>query len=123
MFTNHMKIMLYVKDVNASSQFWQKIGFAEVERDNVDGTLVVELAPSENAETRIVLYDLAFIQQHSPEVAGNTPSLMFYSDDVLKLHQKMKDAGVPVGDLVQLPSGIVFNFPDNEANYFAVSGQ
>lgn len=35
----------------------------------------------------------------------------------------MKDAGVRVGELVQLPTGLVFNFADNDENYFAVSGQ
>lgn len=123
MFTNQLKIMLYVTDVNASSDFWQKIGFVELERDSLDGTVVVEIAPSEQAETRIVLYDLAFIQKHSPEVAGNTPSLMFQSDDIMKLYQTMKEAGVKVGDMVQLPTGLVFNFADNDENYFAVSGE
>ncbi|MBP2097462.1 VOC family protein [Enterococcus rivorum] len=123
MFSNQMKIMLYVTDVNASSEFWQKIGFVEVERDHVDGTIVVEIAPSATAETRIVLYDLAFIQQHSPEVAGNTPSLMFQSDDIMKLYKSMQESGVKVGDLVQLPTGLVFNFADNDDNYFAVSGE
>lgn len=123
MFTNQIKIMLYVTNVEESSRFWQKIGFVEKERDAVDGTLVVEIAPSETAETMIVLYDLEFIQQHSPEVAGNTPSLMFFADDVINLYKKMKDAGVRVGELVQLPTGLVFNFTDNDENYFAVSGQ
>ncbi|MBO0440725.1 glyoxalase [Enterococcus sp. DIV0212c] len=123
MFTNQIKIMLYVTNVEESSKFWQKIGFVEKERDAVDGTLVVEIAPSETAETMIVLYDLEFIQQHSPEVAGNTPSLMFFADDVINLYKKMKDAGVRVGELVQLPTGLVFNFADNDENYFAVSGQ
>lgn len=123
MFSNQMKIMLYVTDVNASSEFWQKIGFVEVERDHVDGTIVVEIAPSATAETRIVLYDLAFIQRHSPEVAGNTPSLMFQSDDIMKLYKSMQESGVKVGDLVQLPTGLVFNFADNDDNYFAVSGE
>ena len=31
-------------------------------KEKVDGTLVVEIAPSESAEAIIVLYDLAFIQ-------------------------------------------------------------
>lgn len=123
MFTNQIKIMLYVTNVEKSSQFWQKIGFVEKERDAVDGTLVVEIAPSEAAETMIVLYDLAFIQKHSPEVAGNTPSLMFFAEDVVDLYKKMKDADVRVGELVQLPTGLVFNFADNDENYFAVSGQ
>ena len=124
MFTNQIKIMLYVSDVNASSDFWQSIGFVEMERDFVDGTTVIEIAPGENAETRIVLYDLAFIQQHSPEVAGNTPSLMFQSSDVEGLYREMQEANVILGDLVQLPGGeLVFNFADNDDNYFAVSGQ
>ncbi|ALS38680.1 putative lactoylglutathione lyase [Enterococcus rotai] len=123
MFTNQIKIMLYVTNVEESSQFWQKIGFVEKERDAVDGTLVVEIAPIETAETMIVLYDLAFIQKHSPEVAGNTPSLMFFAEDVVELYKKMKDADVRVGELVQLPTGLVFNFADNDENYFAVSGQ
>ncbi|MBO0475209.1 glyoxalase [Enterococcus sp. DIV0840] len=123
MFTNQIKIMLYVTNVEESSKFWQKIGFVEKERDAVDGTLVVEIAPSESAETMIVLYDLEFIQQHSPEVAGNTPSLMFFADDVIELYKKMKDADVRVGELVQLPTGLVFNFADNDENYFAVSGK
>ena len=123
MFTNQIKIMLYVTNVEESSKFWQKIGFVEKERDAVDGTLVVEIAPTESAETMIVLYDLKFIQQHSPEVAGNTPSLMFFADDVMELYKKMKDANVCIGELVQLPTGLVFNFADNDENYFAVSGQ
>ena len=123
MFTNQIKIMLYVTNVEESSQFWQKIGFVEKERDAVDGTLVVEVSPGEDAGTSIVLYDLEFIQKHSPEVAGNTPSLMFFSDDIMNLYKKMKDAGVRVGEMVQLPTGLVFNFADNDENYFAVSGQ
>jgi lactoylglutathione lyase len=123
MFTNQVKIMLYVTNVEESSQFWQKIGFVEKEREAIDGTLVVEIAQSQEADSSIVLYELAFIQEHSPEVAGNAPSLMFFSDDVLKLYQSMKEAGVQVGELVQLPTGLVFNFADNDENYFAVSGQ
>lgn len=123
MFTNQMKIMLYVTDVNASSAFWQTIGFFEMEREAIDGTLVVEVAPSKESATRIVLYDLAFIQQHSPEVAGNTPSLMFQSNDIIALYKSMKESGVKVGEMVQLPTGLVFNFADNDDNYFAVSGE
>ena len=124
MFTNQIKIMLYVNDVNQSSDFWQSIGFVERERDAVDGTVVVEIAPSESSSTTIVLYELAFIQKHSPEVAGNTPSLMFFSEDITGLYKKMKETGVTVGELVQLPGGeLVFNFADNDGNYFAVSGE
>ena len=124
MFNSQVKIMLYVNDVNESSKFWQSIGFVELERDAVDGTLVVEISPSRDSSAKIVLYELAFIQKHSPEVAGNTPSLMFFSEDITALYKKMKEARVTVGELVQLPGGeLVFNFADNDGNYFAVSGE
>ncbi|MGC6769238.1 VOC family protein [Enterococcus sp. LJL128] len=124
MFSDQVKIMLYVNNVEESSRFWQSIGFVELERDAVDGTLVVEIAPKNSSSAKIVLYELAFIQKHSPEVAGNTPSLMFFSEGIEELYKDMKDKHVTVGELVQLPGGeLVFNFSDNDGNYFAVSGQ
>lgn len=122
MFSNDIKIMLYVNDVAAASDFWQTIGFVERERAAVDGTVVVELSPTAESQTRIVLYDLGFIQQHSPEVAGNSPSLMFASEDIFALYKKMQDAHVTLGDLIKLEEEYVFNFADNEGNYFAVTG-
>lgn len=122
MFSEGIKIMLYVDNVAASAEFWQKIGFAEIEREEVDGTLVVEVAPTANAATHLVLYDRNFIEQHSPEVATNQPSLMFESAAIEDLYRHMKDSGVRVGELIQLPTGLVFNFTDPDDNYFAVSG-
>lgn len=121
MFVNQMQVMLYVNDVAKCSKFWQSVGFVEIERQEIDGTLIVEVAPSETADTHLVLYDLAFIQKHSPEVAGNTPSIMFFSEDITSLYKRMKELNVRVGEMVQLPSGLVFNFADPEENYFAVS--
>lgn len=123
MFNNIVKVMLYVNDVAASADFWKKIGFHEFERQEIDGTLVVELGMTAVSDFRIVLYDLAFIQQHSPEVAGNSPSIMFSSDEVVELYKTMQQARVTVGDLVSIGDELVFNFADNEENYFAVSGK
>lgn len=121
MFSNQLKIMLYVQDVEQSSAFWQSIGFKELERVTMDDTLVVEIAPSLTSDTKIVLYELAFIQKHSPEVLGNAPSLMFTSENIMDLYKKMTALKIEVGELVQLPTGLVFNFADNDGNYFAVS--
>ena len=50
-----------------------------------------------------------------------TPSLMFYTDNVDRLHADLSDKKVKVGEVVQMPSGEkVFNFADDEENYFAV---
>ncbi|KAF1304709.1 MULTISPECIES: VOC family protein [Enterococcus] len=121
MFSTEMQIMLYVTDVDASVKFWEALDFVVVDRQEVDGTAVVEIASSENAQARFVLYDREFIMQHSPEVASNTPSIMFFAKDVLSLYKKMQGLGVTVGEMVQLEERLVFNFADNDENYYAVS--
>ena len=123
MFTNEMKIMLYVDDVKKNVDFWTAVGFKELDRQEMDGTLVVEIAQSEKATTSLVLYDREFIEQHSPEVAGSSPSLMFYSDDIFDLYNKMQAQGTVLGELVQLGEEYVFNFADPDGNYFAVTGK
>ncbi|MBF8808128.1 MAG: VOC family protein [Enterococcus lacertideformus] len=123
MFINEMKIMLYVDDIEKNVAFWKSVGFKELDRQKMDGTLIVEIAQSETATAYLVLYDREFIEQHSSEVAGSSPSLMFYSENVFELYKKMQELGTTVGDLVQLGEEYVFNFADPDGNYFAVTGK
>ncbi|OTP12570.1 glyoxalase [Enterococcus sp. 10A9_DIV0425] len=123
MFTNEMKIMMYVDDVEKNAAFWQAVGFSELDRQEIDGTLVIEVAPSSQASSSLVLYDRKFIEQHSPETAGSSPSLMFYSEEIFDLYKLMQKQKVVLGDLVQLGEEYVFNFADPDGNYFAVTGK
>ena len=88
MFSNQMQVMLYVDDVTKAVEFWQELGFAIIEQQTVDGTSVVEIAPSKEAEAHFVLYDREFIETHSPEVALNSPSIMFFAEDITTLYKK-----------------------------------
>lgn len=116
--------MLYVDDVEANSQFWQSIGFTEIERQEIDNTLVVEVGMTEDSSAHIVLYDRKFIEEHSPEVGMNSPSLMFSSKNIFSLYKKMQENNNVLGELIQLSeTDYVFNFADPDGNYFAVSGQ
>ncbi|NMP57728.1 VOC family protein [Enterococcus mundtii] len=123
MFTNEMKIMLYVDDVEKNVDFWQQIGFVVLDRQEMDGTLIIEIAQSKDAGTAFVLYDREFIEQHSPGTASGAPSLMFYSEDIFGLYKKMQQLEVTLGDLVHLGEEYVFNFADPDGNYFAVTGK
>lgn len=49
-----------------------------------------------------------------------TPSLMFFSEDIDKLYNDLLNKNVIVGEIVNMPIGRVFNFADNENNYYAV---
>lgn len=51
----------------------------------------------------------------------STPSLMFETDDAGALYEDMKGKGITVGEMTEMDGSKVFNFKDEEDNYFAVS--
>ncbi|MGI2328265.1 VOC family protein [Planococcus sp. YIM B11945] len=116
------QIMLYVNDQDAAATFWtEKLGFTVVsEETNGSGMRWIEIAPSLNAETCIILHDKALIAEMSPELNLGTPSLMFFAENLEELYQDLSNNHVTVGEMVTMPTGKVFNFADAEDNYFAV---
>ncbi|SFF97074.1 lactoylglutathione lyase [Halobacillus alkaliphilus] len=122
MFTKVGQIMLYVDNQDEAVNFWtEKLGFIVTSEENNDGGMRwIEIAPKKGAETTIVLHNKEVVANMSPGVNLDTPSLMFYSDDFEHLHQDLQNKGITVGEIVNMPSGRVFNFADNEDHYFAV---
>lgn len=116
------QIMLYVNNQDEALQFWtEKVGFSVVsEEDNGQGLRWIEIAPTKEAETSIVLHNKELIAKMQPELNLNTPSMMFFSENLDKLYKDFSDKKITVGEVVSMPSGRVFNFADNENNYFAV---
>ncbi|MGG0412148.1 VOC family protein [Peribacillus simplex] len=116
------QIMLYVNNQDESLKFWtEKFGFSVIsEEDNGQGLRWIEIAPTKEAQTSIILHNKEFISKMQPELNLSTPSLMFYSDNLDELYKDFSEKDIKVGELVNMPSGRVFNFADNEDNYFAV---
>jgi lactoylglutathione lyase len=114
--------MLYVNDQDRAAEFWtKKIGFQVIsEEDGEEDMRWIEIAPTKEAQTSIILHNKEVVARMSPEVNLGSPSLMFFSDNLEQLYQDFKDKNVVVGELVTLPFGKVFNFADEEDNYFAV---
>lgn len=123
MFANDVQIMLYVDDVAAAADFWESLGFVILERQEADGTMMVEIGASAEAEAHFVLYDRQFVINNSPEVNIAPPSVMFYATDVEGLYRKLLALNVTLGDLMMLGERMIFNFADNDGNYFAVSSK
>jgi lactoylglutathione lyase len=121
MITKVGQIMLYVNNQDEAMKFWtEKVGFSLVsEEDNGQGLKWIELAPT-NAETSIILHNRELIAKMQPELNLNTPSLLFFSENLDKLYKDFLDKNITVGEMVSMPFGKVFNFADNEGNYFAV---
>lgn len=122
MINNVGQIMLYVDDQDKAKEFWtEKVGFSVIsEEDNGQGMKWIEIAPTKEVETSIILHNKELITKMSPELNLGTPSLMFFSNNFDGLYSDLSNKHVTVGEIVNIPSGRVFNFADNENNYFAV---
>ncbi|MEH7343164.1 VOC family protein [Bacillus sp. JJ1532] len=122
MVTQVGQIMLYVNNQEESVKFWtEKVGFIVVsDQDNGQGLRWIEIAPSQGAETSIVLHNKELIAKMQPELNLGTPSLMFFTENLDQLYKDLSDKHVTVGEIVNMPSGRVFNFADDEKNYFAI---
>lgn len=116
------QIMLYVNNQDAAVDFWtEKLGFSVIsEENNGQGMRWIEIAPTKDAETSIILHNKEFVAKMSPGLNLGTPSLLFFSENIDVLRSELSNKNVKVGDIVTMPSGRVFNFADNEENYFAV---
>jgi lactoylglutathione lyase len=115
------QIMLYVNNQDESLKFWtEKAGFSLVSEENNEHMRWIEIAPTKEAATSIVLHNKEFIAKMQPELNLNTPSLLFFSENLDQLYKDFSDKNITVGELVNMPSGRVFNFADNEGNYFAI---
>jgi len=121
-FSRVGQIMLYVNDQAEAVQFWtDKLGFVVIAEEELDqGVRWIEIAPQKGTETSIILHDKEFVAKMSPGLNLETPSLMFFAENLEQLHQDLSNKNITVGEITNMPSGRVFNFADNEENYFAV---
>lgn len=115
------QVMLYVNNQDQARDFWtKKLGFQVIaEEDDGQGMRWIEIAPP-GADTTIVLHNKEYVAKMSPGLNLDTPSLMFYTENADQLYEYLKSINVKVGDIMDIPSGRVFNFADDEENYFAV---
>ena len=115
------QIMLYVNNQDEAVTFWtEKVGFVvKAEEDNGQGMRWIEVAPKD-AETSIILHNKEFVAKMSAGVNLGTPSLMFLTDRFDELYTDLSNKEIKVGEIVNMPAGRVFNFADDEDNYFAV---
>jgi len=116
------QVMLYVGNQEQAVRFWtEKVGFSVIsEEDNGQGMRWIEIAPTIRAETSIVLHNKEFVSKMQPELNLGTPSLLFFTENLVEFHSSLSRKGVVVGEIVHMGTRKVFNFADNEGHYFAV---
>lgn len=116
------QIMLYVNNQDEAVKFWtEKVGFNVIStEDHGQDMTWIEIAPSKDAETSIILHNKEVVAKMSPELNLGTPSLMFFTENLEVLYKDFLTKNITVGEIVNMPFGRVFNFSDREGNYFAV---
>ncbi|MDU9418969.1 VOC family protein [Staphylococcus lloydii] len=115
------EVMIYVNNHDKVIDFWTThLSFTVVEDTTEMDMRVVKLAPSEDAQTLIVLQDKEKVDAMDMGVSTATPSLIFATTNFDALRESLQENGVETGEVMTLPMGRVFNFADPEQNYFAV---
>ncbi|MBC1934150.1 VOC family protein [Listeria seeligeri] len=116
------QVMLYVEDQAAVRDFWvEKLDFVVVSEEVVNGEIQwIEIAPTKDVETTFILQNKKKVAEMNPDMNLGTPSILLFGENIAELYEDYKNKGITVGELVDLPMGRVFNFADNEGNYFAI---
>lgn len=113
------KITLYVQDQEQAKDFWiNKVGFVlKFEQPMGPNMFWIEVGPSEDEFTTLVLYSKAAMEQHKPSKVAH-PSILFSTTDIESAYEKMKGNGVKVEEMQRMPFGTMFTFYDQDGNEY-----
>lgn len=95
------QIMLYVNNQDEAVNFWtEKAGFKVIaEEDNGQRMRWIEVAPSKEAETSIILHNKEWVEKMSPGLNLGTPSLMFFTENIEQLYSDFSKRTFPLEKL------------------------
>jgi lactoylglutathione lyase len=113
------KITVYVQDQEQAKDFWlNKMGFVlKLEQPMGPNASWIEVGPSEDEFTTLVLYSKSAMEQHNPSAVAH-PSILFSTTDIESAYEKMKQNGVAVEDMLRMPFGTMFTFKDQDGNAY-----
>jgi predicted enzyme related to lactoylglutathione lyase len=114
------KITLYVNNQEEAKKFWtEKLDFVvKLEQPMGSNMKWLEVAPSESEFTTFILYDKNLMMAQNPATNVGHPSILLSTTDIDNTYNKMKERGVEVGELMNMPYGKMFNFKDQDGNEF-----
>ncbi|MCQ6264682.1 VOC family protein [Fictibacillus sp. WQ 8-8] len=111
------KITVYVQDQEEAKDFWlNKMNFVlKADQPMGPNASWIEVGPSEDEFTTLVLYSKAAMEQQKPSKVAH-PSVLFSTTDIESAYEEMKQRGVEVDEMLRLPFGNMFSFKDQDGN-------
>lgn len=115
------KITLYVNNQDDAVKFWkEKMNFeVTFEQELQPGYKWIEVAPRSNKETSLILYDKELMEKQTNQKVVH-PSLLFSTTDIDLTYMELKNVGVKVEEMQEMPYGRMFAFYDNDNNTFLI---
>lgn len=121
MFSRQVRLKLYVDDVQAERLFWSQLGFVINNIQELMGYETFEMKPDQESNLTFTVYAKDFIKEVSPEVVDMAPSVLFETEALEDLHEKISQLTEMVSPIQQEPFPN-FNFASPSGLYFAVRG-
>ncbi|RLL43975.1 VOC family protein [Oceanobacillus piezotolerans] len=115
------KVTVYVEDQEQAKQFWiNKLGFVlKFEQPMGPNASWIEVGPSHDEFTTIVLYSKSAMERHKPSKVAH-PTILFSTTDIESSYEKLKQNEVKVGELLKMPYGTMFTFYDQDGNEYLI---
>ncbi len=113
------KITVYVEDQEQAKEFWlNKLGFVlKLEQPMGPNASWIEVGPSDDEFTTLVLYSKSAMEQHEPSKVAH-PTMLFSTTDIESAYEKMKQNEVKVDEMSKMPFGTMFKFYDQDGNEY-----
>jgi len=114
------KITLYVNNQDDAKKFWtEKLDFVVKFEQSMGPTMKwLEVGPRQNEFTTFVLYDKNLMIAQNPSTNVSHPSILLSTTDIENAYSEMKENGVEVGELMNMPYGKMFSFKDQDGNEY-----
>lgn len=119
MFTKNATVMLYVEDIQAEFDFWKAASFEILSKETIMDYDTFDMKPHADSTLTFKVYDKAFIKQMSPEVTDFQPSVLFETQDITKLHERISGLTDDISPITSAPF-VSFNFASPSGIYFAI---
>lgn len=119
MFNETVNIMLYVNNPEEEKIFWKAIGFEIFNEIDVMGYHQFNMKSSKNSTLVFTIFNKEFIEKVSPEVANHIPSVLFETENIYELREKVAQY-TDTASLVKTDPFLNFNFSSPSGIFFAV---
>lgn len=115
------QVMLYVNDIENSAIFWkEKMGFQRIEKQVQGSQSSYILAPKAGSDVQFVLHDKVEVANMNPDMNLETSSILMTAENLEETYEFLTKTGVKANPIMDLGFMKVFNFADNDDNYFAI---